>query len=197
MALNRQQSMQGRPRVVNEIHIRLAEIDRSIEVAALAEGRWGYKAAPWEETFSRILEVFILQNVIIYGSTGSILLVAGFGIFNIISTVVTEKARDIAIMRSIGMPRASVVAIFVAEGIAVGVMGVAAGWLLGWLGAMLIQTFPSPGADDPTQTLLVRQTPFTYGLAAGIAMLSAVAAAWIPARKAARTDPLTIIRGAT
>ena len=197
VALNRQQSMQGRPRVVNEIHIRLADIDRSIEVAALAEGRWGYKAAPWEETFSRILEVFILQNVIIYGSTGSILLVAGFGIFNIISTVVTEKARDIAIMRSIGMPRASVVATFVAEGIAVGVMGVAAGWLLGWLGAMLIQTFPSPGADDPTQTLLVRQTPFTYGLAAGIAMLSAVAAAWIPARKAARTDPLTIIRGAT
>jgi lipoprotein-releasing system permease protein len=44
---------------------------------------------------------------------------------------------------------------------------------------------------------MVRQTAFTYGLAAGIALLSAVAAAWIPARKAARTDPLEIIRGAT
>jgi ABC-type lipoprotein release transport system permease subunit len=43
----------------------------------------------------------------------------------------------------------------------------------------------------------VLQTPFTYGLAAGIAMLSAVGASWLPARKAARTDPLTIIRGAT
>jgi lipoprotein-releasing system permease protein len=197
VALTRQQSMQGRPRVVNAIHIRLADISRSREIAALAEGRWGYKAAPWEETFSRILEVFVLQNIIIYGSTGSILLVAGFGIFNIISTVVGEKARDIAIMRSIGMPRASVVATFVIEGIAVGLMGVAAGWLLGWAGASFIQTFPVPGSEDPNQTLTVSQTVFSYGVAAGIALVSAVAAAWIPARKAARTDPLAIIRGAT
>jgi len=197
VSLNRQQSMQGRPRVVNEIHIRLADIARSREVAAIAEGRWGYKAAPWEETFSRILEVFVLQNIIIYGSTGSILLVAGFGIFNIISTVVSEKARDIAIMRSIGMPRGSVVATFIAEGIAVGLMGVAAGWLAGWAGASFMETLPAPGASDPTQTLTVQQTAFTYGLAAGIAMLSAIGAAWIPARKAARTDPLAIIRGAT
>jgi len=197
VALGRQQSMQGRPRVINELHIRLADIGRSIEVAALAEGRWGYKAAPWEETFARVLEVFLLQNVIIYGSTGAILLVAGFGIFNIISTVVSEKARDIAIMRSIGMPRGSVVATFIIEGIAVGVMGVAAGWLLGWLGATVIETLPAPGADDPSITLTVLQTPFSYGVAAGIALLSAVAASWIPARKAARTDPLVIIRGAS
>ncbi|MCC6718255.1 MAG: ABC transporter permease [Acetobacteraceae bacterium] len=198
VALNRQQSMQARPRVINEIHVKLADISRSREVAALAEGRWGYKAAPWEETFARILEVFVLQNVIIYGSTGSILLVAGFGIFNIISTVVSEKARDIAIMRSIGMPRGSVVATFIVEGIAVGVMGVAAGWLLGGAGASVIETFPAPGSTDGEGgTLMVLQSPATYGLAAGIALLSSVVAAWIPARKAARTDPLVIIRGAT
>jgi lipoprotein-releasing system permease protein len=139
----------------------------------------------------------VLQNVIIYGSTGSILLVAGFGIFNIISTVVAEKARDIAILRSIGMPRGSVVATFVAEGIAVGLMGVAVGWLAGWLAAQGIQTVPAPGAEDPTAKLRVLQTPATYGLAASIAMAAAVGAAWLPARKAARTDPLSIIRGAT
>ena len=200
VALNRQQSMQARPRVVNEIHIRLADIERSREIAALAEGRWGYKAAPWEETFARILEVFVLQNVIIYGSTGAILLVAGFGIFNIISTVVSEKARDIAIMRSIGMTRASVVATFIIEGMAVGLMGVAAGWLLGWGGSALIETFPAPGTPSGGGTggnLTVAKSVFTYALAAGIALLSAVVAAWIPARKAARTDPLAIIRGAT
>ncbi len=200
VALNRQQSMQARPRVVNEIQIRLADIEQSRAIAALAEGRWGYKAAPWEETFARILEVFVLQNFIIYGSTGAILLVAGFGIFNIISTVVSEKARDIAIMRSIGMTRASVVTTFIVEGIAVGVMGVAAGWLLGWAGSAVIETFPAPGAaseDGTVVTLKVAKSLSTYGLAAGIALASAVVAAWIPARKAARTDPLAIIRGAT
>lgn len=196
VSLNRQQSMQARPRVVNEIHIRLADLSRSIPIAELIEGRWGYKAAPWEETFARVLEVFLLQNLIIYGTTGSILLVAGFGIFNIISTVVTEKARDIAIMRSVGMPRGSVVATFIMEGLAVGAMGVAAGWLMGWGAASLIETFPAPGAD-PGMTLTVAQTPFSYGLAGAIAMASAVVAAWLPARKAARTDPLSIIRGAT
>jgi len=195
VSLNRQQSMQARPRVVNEIHIRLADLSRSIPIAELIEGRWGYKAAPWEETFARVLEVFLLQNLIIYGTTGSILLVAGFGIFNIISTVVTEKARDIAIMRSVGMPRGSVVATFIMEGLAVGAMGVAAGWLMGWGAASLIETFPAPGAD-PGMTLTVAQTPFSYGLAGAIAMASAVVAAWLPARKAARTDPLSIIRGA-
>ncbi len=54
----------------------------------------------------------------------------------------------------------------------------------------------SAGATDPSQTLKVVQSAFTYGLASGIALLSAVAAAWLPARKAARTDPLAIIRGA-
>ena len=94
----------------------------------------------------------------------------------------------------------SVVLTFVVEGIAVGLMGVAAGWLLGWAGSALIETVPAPGAaneDGTVVTLKVAKSLSTYGLAAGIALASAVVAAWIPARKAARTDPLAIIRGAT
>ena len=127
--------MQARPRVVNEIHIRLADISRSIPTAAMIEGRWGYKAAPWEETYSRILDVFVLQNAIIGLSTGSVLVVAAFGIFNIISTVVMEKARDVAILRSIGMAGRDVEAVFVIEGVVVGLLGIAAGAAAG-LGAV-------------------------------------------------------------
>lgn len=196
VSLARQQSLQGRPRVVNEIQVRLTDIARSIPMAAMIEGRWGYKAAPWEETFERILEVFLLQNVIIYGSTGSILIVAAFGIFNIISTVVMEKARDIAILRAVGIPGRVVVLVFVVEGSVVGVLGLLGGCAAGALIALVLGQIPAPGATDPTQTLKVLQSVFTYGLASGIALLSAVAAAWLPARKASRTDPLTIIRGA-
>lgn len=197
VSLARQQSLQGRPRVVNEIHIRLDDISRSIPVAKRIEGRWGFKAAPWEETYARILSVFVLQNAIIFATTGSILVVAGFGIFNIISTVVMEKARDIAIMRSVGMPRGNVVAIFVIEGVVVGVLGMVAGWALGWDIAEVLRRVPAPGASDPSETLRVVVSGFTVGLGSVIAMVSAVGAAWLPARKAARTDPLTIIRGAT
>jgi len=116
LTLARQQAIQARPRVVNQIHIRLVEIARSIPLAQTFERRWGYKAAPWEETYARVLDVFALQDKIIYLTTTSILVVAGFGIFNVISTIVMEKARDIAIMRSIGMPSGAVVAIFIVEG---------------------------------------------------------------------------------
>jgi len=193
--LARQQAMQNRPRVVNEIHVRLVDIKRSIPLAEEFERRWGFKSAPWEETYARVLDVFALQDKIIYLTTSSILVVAGFGIFNVISTIVMEKARDIAIMRSIGMRGSSVVAIFVIEGIVVGVIGVALGWLAGWGLGWAIHHVPAP-TGNAGDTLPVRLTPLLFSAAGAIAMLAAAAAAFLPARKAARADPLTIIRGA-
>ena len=186
---------QARPRVVNEIHIRLADIERSIPLAQSFERRWGFKAAPWEETYARILDVFALQDKIIYLTTTSILVVAAFGIFNVISTIVMEKARDIAIMRSIGMPSGAVVTIFVVEGLVVGVAGMILGWFAGWGLGALLHLVPAP-TDNPGDTLPVKLSLFLFVAASVIALLSAVGAAWLPARRAARADPLTIIRGA-
>jgi lipoprotein-releasing system permease protein len=193
--LARQQAMQNRPRVVNQVHVRLSDVSRSIPLALQFERRWGFKSAPWEETYARVLDVFALQDKIIYLTTTSILVVAGFGIFNVISTIVMEKARDIAIMRSIGMPGTAVVAIFVVEGVVVGVIGMVLGWFAGWgLGAAL-HLVPAP-TGNPGDTLPVKLTPLLYSAAGTIAVLSSIGAAWLPARKAARADPLTIIRGA-
>ncbi len=195
VSLSKQQSMQGRPRVINEIRIKLDDINQSIPIATMIEGRWGFKAAPWEETYARILSVFVLQNAIIFACTGSILLVAGFGIFNIISTVVMEKSRDIAILRSIGMAANDIVSIFVIEGAVVGAIGMVAGWALGLGISALLEMVPAPGGE-PGATLMVARSFGIYGVASFIALLASLGAAWLPARKAARTDPLTVIRGA-
>ncbi|WP_448207812.1 ABC transporter permease [Azospirillum sp. sgz302134] len=194
--LAKQQAIQGRPRVINEIRIRLAEVARSIPVAEALERRFGYKTAPWEETNSRVLSVFRLQNFIIYMTTGAILVVAGFGIFNIISTVVLEKARDIAILRSVGMPPSTVTRIFIVEGMVVGAVGMLIGWLVGFAMAEGLRMIPAPGATDTTQTLRVDTSLVSFAIAGGIAMATATLAAWLPASRAARVDPLAIIRGA-
>lgn len=194
--LAKQQAVQGRPRVVNEIRVRLAEVARSIPVADALERRFGYKAAPWEETNSRVLSVFRLQNVIIYMTTGAILVVAGFGIFNIISTVVLEKSRDIAILRSVGMPPATVTRIFIVEGLVVGLVGMLVGFVVAMGIAEALRMIPAPGSTDPTQTLRVDTSPLSFAVAGGIALATSVLAAWLPASRAARIDPLTIIRGA-
>lgn len=195
LSLSKQQSMQGRPRVINEIRIRLDDIAGSIPIATMIEGRWGLKTAPWEETYARVLSVFVLQNSIIFACTASILLVAGFGIFNIISTVVMEKSRDIAIMRSIGVAGRDIVSIFVIEGAVVGTIGMVAGWMLGLGLSWMLEQIPAPGGE-PGATLIVARSIGIYGIASFIALLASLGAAWLPARKAARTDPLTIIRGA-
>ena len=193
--LARQQAMQARPRVVNQIHVRLDDVSRSIPLAGTIERRWGFKSAPWEETYARVLDVFSLQDKIMFLTTASILVVAGFGIFNVISTIVMEKARDIAIMRSIGMPHASVVAIFLIEGIVVGVMGMALGWLAGWGLGALIHMVPAP-TGHAGDRMPVKLAFSLFASASVIALVSSIGAAWLPARKAARADPLTIIRGA-
>ena len=195
LSLSKQQSMQARPRVINEIRIRLDDIAGSIPIATMIEGRWGLKTAPWEETYARVLSVFVLQNSIIFACTASILLVAGFGIFNIISTVVMEKSRDIAIMRSIGVAGRDIVSIFVIEGAVVGTIGMVVGWMLGLGLSWMLEQVPAPGGE-PGATLIVARSLSIYGIASLIALLASLGAAWLPARKAARTDPLAIIRGA-
>ena len=79
----------------------------------------------------------------------------------------------------------------------VGVLGVLAGSGVGYGLASLMRQMPSPGATDPSQRLLVVQSVALYGLAAGLALATALGAAWIPSRRAAQTDPLDVIRGAT
>lgn len=199
VGLTRQQAMQGRPRVVNEIRVRLTDFEQSVVVAKQIETRWTYKSAPWEETNSRILSVFFMQNVIIYSTVSAILIVAGFGIFNIISTVVLEKARDIAIMRSIGMRQSDIARVFMMEGLAVGVMGMLLGWLGGYGLADIMRMIPAPGSplsSEDGRTLLVNTEPWRFALSGGLAVLTAALAAFLPARRAARTNPLEIIRGA-
>ena len=57
----------------------------------------------WQEAHEDLLSAFVVRNIIMYTVVGAILLVASFGTYNIISTITHEKARDIAIMKSLGL----------------------------------------------------------------------------------------------
>ncbi len=76
------------------------------DVAARIERETGYKSVSWQEAHEDLLSAFVIRNIIMYTVVGAILLVASFGTYNIISTITHEKARDIAIMKSLGLPRA-------------------------------------------------------------------------------------------
>jgi lipoprotein-releasing system permease protein len=183
--------------LINEMHIRLNDPLASREIAARVENDTGYKSVSWQEAYEDLLSTFIIRNIIMYAVVGAILLVASFGTYNIISTITHEKARDIAIMKSLGLSEYTVRMIFVVEALIIGLTGALAGFALGYLlcrglGAIRI-TNPFIDSDH----LPLAYTYLHYLLAGAVALVSSVAAGYQPARKAARGNPVEIIRGAT
>ncbi len=194
--LKRVQVLEQRPNVINRINLRLDDIDRARPVARAVEGLYGYRAESWDEANENILGLFVIQNAIRYSTVGAILLVAGFGIFNIISTVIHEKSRDIAILKSIGLREGDIRNVFVLEGLIVGTAGAALGWALGF---GLTEALASVRFEMET---IVAMEGFVlyrwighYLIAGGLAVATAVLAGWLPARQAARLDPVVYLRG--
>jgi len=195
--LKKAQVLAGRTNVVNQIRMRLDDVTAAERLAGTIEARFRYRTESWQETNRNVLGIFVIQNGVMYSTTGAILVVAAFGIFNIIATVVMEKTRDIAILKSIGLDEGDIRQIFLIEGFLVGVVGALAGWGVGYglteiLGSI---RFEIEGFVK-TQGFYLAYSLAHYLIAAGIAITAAVAAAYLPARKAARVNPVDIVRGA-
>jgi lipoprotein-releasing system permease protein len=191
------QILADRPNVINRIELRLADVTRAEPLAREIEARFGDRTESWEEQNRNVLTVFVIQNAIMYSVTGAILLVAAFGIYNIISTVVFEKTRDIAILKSLGFTERDIQWLFLLQGAFAGILGALLGWALA---ALMIEALgqvrfgtETPAGND--RFLLARDWRI-YAMAGLFALLSAGLAAIIPARRAARLDPVQIVRGA-
>jgi lipoprotein-releasing system permease protein len=135
--------------------------------------------------------------MIMYSVTSAILIVACFGIFNIISTVIFEKTRDIAILKSMGFAAGDIRTIFLLEGLALGALGALIGCALGLFLTYLLSVvrFKAVGLVE-IQQFILKWSFWHYVLASAIAMGSSVAAALVPSRRAARVNPVDIVRGA-
>ncbi|MDP3414773.1 ABC transporter permease [Falsiroseomonas sp.] len=191
------QVLADRPNVVNQILIRLADVTQAEPMARQIEARFGDRTESWEEQSANILTVFVIQNAIMFSVTGAILLVAAFGIYNVISTVVIEKTRDIAILKSLGFTEGDIQLLFLVQGIVAGLLGALVGCVLGALmieGLALIR-FGTNTPSGQGQFLLDRDWRL-YLLASFFAMVAAALASVIPARRASRLDPVQVVRGA-
>ncbi len=195
-SLKRVQSLLDRPNRVNSIVVRLADPYQARAVAAKIEAHGGYKSVSWQEQSEDIMSTLTIRNVIMYSVVSAVLIVAAFGIYNIISTVVMEKQRDIAILRSMGFHASDIERIFLFQGAVLGLAGCATGLPLGMLimaGLMQLE-FRFPGSD-PIR-LPLDWSWVQFAIAGGFAVVASTFAALMPARKAARVQPVDILRGA-
>jgi lipoprotein-releasing system permease protein len=183
--------------MINELRVHLNDPLKAREAAARIENETGYKSVSWQEANEDLLSAFVIRNIIMYAVVGAILLVASFGTYNIISTITHEKARDIAIMKSLGLPEATVRAIFVIEAAIIGLIGSLVGFALGYILSRALGGVRITNPFIDSEYLPLAYDPLHYLLAGGVALVSSVLAGYAPARKAASEHPVEIIRGAT
>lgn len=195
--MKKAQILQDRPNVINRIRIRLDDVELAADLARRIEARFGYRTESWQEQSSNVLGIFVIQNAIMYSTVGAILIVACFGIFNVISTVVYEKTKDIGILKSMGFREADVRRIFVYEGLMVGAIGVVIGWMLGYaiVEFMASLKFNMEGFVR-AQGFVLYRTPKHYAISGLMGITASTFAAWLPARRASRLNPVDIVRGA-
>ncbi|MER2527709.1 MAG: ABC transporter permease [Candidatus Competibacter denitrificans] len=195
-SLKRAQSLLDRSNRINRFIIQLDNPYSARDVAATIEAQTGYKSVSWLEASEDLMSVLFVRNMIMYSVVSAILVVAAFGIYNTISTIVMEKTHDIAILKSMGFHARDVRRIFLAEGVILGLIGSGMGLLLGMaLMALLGQVEIKPPGATELVHLPIYWGYEQYLLAAGFALASATGAAYLPARKAGQVQPVAILRG--
>src|SRR5206468_13062558 len=109
--------------VINEIIVRLRDYQDAREVAAQIESLCGYKTYSWQEANENFLKIFRVQTIITYLITGALLIVAAFGVLNILIMAVLERVNEIAILKSFGLSRADITQIYLFQGLVIGLIG--------------------------------------------------------------------------
>jgi lipoprotein-releasing system permease protein len=127
-----------------------------------------------------------------------VFVVSGFGIANVLITIVLQKQHDIAIMKSIGVSRGSIVGIFLLEGIILGCIGAAIGGLAGYVMTNVISSLPISYGESAVvrnDHIVTVQRVYFYVLTTTFSVLMSAVSSVGPARRAARMNPVDILRG--
>jgi lipoprotein-releasing system permease protein len=190
----RVQSLIGKDRsYVTEIKINLKDYNRANIVAREIETITGYKAEDWIKANEQLKAGFKVRAVILNSVIGVILLVAGFGIYNILNMTIYEKIKEIAILKAQGFSGRAVTSIFLQQAVFIGILGGIVGLTLGFsLTYMVSRIYIGAGS--------LKYLPMSFYVphyleALMFGIFTTIAAGYFPARKASKVDPVTIIRG--
>jgi lipoprotein-releasing system permease protein len=137
-----------------------------------------------------------IRTLISYAVGITLLIVAGFGIYNILNMMIYEKMDSIAILKATGFSGSDVNRIFITIALSIGLFGGALGLLFGFGLSSLIDQIPFNTAALPTvKTYPINYNPQYYFIGAVFSLVTTYLAGYFPSRKASKIDPVIIIRG--
>lgn len=182
------------PGRVNQIAVSLYDIDDASAVADEWKLLTKDKVQDWMEANQAFMEMIKVQDFTRYFITTAILIVASFGIYNVLTIMINQKRREIAILRAIGYGPPRILQLVLYQGIVLGIGGGLLGLLLGFLMCRYIESIELNIEIGGRHNLFVAYDLSIYVLAFIAAMVSSLIASYIPARAASSMTPMDILR---
>jgi lipoprotein-releasing system permease protein len=186
-----QELLKERNSYITDINVNIADPENAEEVAKKLSILTGYKAEGWKQANETFMAANKIRKIVITFVSFTILLVAAFGIYNILNMTVSQKINDIAILKAMGFKGKDVIRIFVTQAVSIGFMGVIGGVIMAIIVITILKRV-YVGGDIGYFPIDYEPTKFVQGIAIGLFIT--FLAGYIPAKKAADVDPVSILR---
>ncbi|MFN4145439.1 MAG: ABC transporter permease [Runella sp.] len=181
---------------ITDIHLKMNDPLQAIPFTQILRKQMGCDAEDWATANATILTGKKIRNVMTFVISMTLLVVAGFGIYNIMNMNVINKLKDIAILKATGFGGKDVVSVFLWQAVIIGLAGGLLGLLVGFLISYLLSITPFDAGEFlsiKTFPVLFKVEYYLMGLIFGV--ITTLLAGYFPSRKAARIDPVAILRG--
>ncbi|SEK69913.1 lipoprotein-releasing system permease protein [Aquimarina amphilecti] len=181
---------------ISNIHIKLRNRDNVRLKDYLIQNINDITTEDWKDSNKTIVIGNKVRDILTWSVSFALLLVAGFGIYNILNITVIQKRKDIAVLKTIGYSSKDIVFIFLVQSLIIGILGAFFGAFFGYIISYMISTTPLDTSDFiivDTYPINFKISYYVLGLLFGI--LTTIIAGYFPSRKASKVDPVTIIRG--
>ncbi len=190
------QSLLKKPYSTSLIIYKLRDSDRAPALARQFERLFQHETESWQEREEANLQLFLTIQLSAAITVSLIILLAGFGIFNVLTMTVLSKVKEIAILRSMGYRRSDISAIFLWQGALIAGVGSLIGCLAGALMTLGVSHIPIRVrgliyADH----FLVTWDWRHYLWATFLALIAVAIASYVPARRAGLLSPVATLRG--
>jgi len=181
---------------ITDINVKLYDIENAPPMAVRLQRQFNIRAVDIKSANAQFETGTSIRNLITYAVSITLLVVAGFGIYNILNMVIYEKMNDIAILKATGFSGRDVKWIFILQALVIGFVGGVIGLVAGYFFSVLIDHSPFETDALPTiKTFPVNFNPLYYVIGMVFAMVSTFFAGYLPALRAEKIDPVEILRG--
>ncbi|MBK9224652.1 MAG: ABC transporter permease [Flavobacterium sp.] len=196
-SLTTAQKLVGEPtNYVTDIQVKLYDITQAPALAKEFKSKFDLDTIDYQTTNSQFETGSTIRSIISYAVGIVLLIVAGFGIYNILNMMIFEKMDSIAILKATGFSGSDVKWIFISLSLIIGITGGVFGLIFGYIFSSIIDVLPFNTAALPTvKTYPINYNPLFYVIGIVFALFTTTIAGLFPALKASKVDPVEIIRG--